>query len=409
MTGKSSAFAALQYNNLRIFLTGLFLSSLGSMMQTVAVGWHVYELSHSVVALGFLGVAGFLPILLAFLPGGTIADSLNRKWTLVVVNVLFTLGAVLLGVATVGGWISIFLIYAVLALNALLVTVDLPARSAVVPLLVPKEHIYGAVSLNTLFRQTASVLGPALAGGVIALYGVQTVYLLNALSFAIMIGALLLISIPPLGEKKPVISHHAIWEGIHFILHSPLLYATMLLDFFVTFLAGAIVLLPVFAKDILHVGVSGLGLMYAAPSVGAVLAGFFFSSLGQVRNQGKILFAGILVYAVAMIGFGLSQLFLLSLFFLMLSGAGDMISTLIRNALRQMVTPDEMRGRMTAISMVFFIGGPFLGDSEAGFMAGFLGAPLSVVTGGLAAVLFIITVFWKVPSLRKYQGTDIIS
>lgn len=404
---KQSSFAALQFSALRIFLFGLLVSTLGSTMQVVAVGWHVYELTHSPISLGFIGLAGFIPILISFLPGGAIADSFNRKKILIVLQIFFGLGACILGFATVLHSISPWLIYGVLGLNGLLITVDLPARSAIIPLLVPQEYAFGAVSLNTLCRQTASVLGPAIAGFLIAFYGPQSVYFFNAVSFLVMLIALCLIHVPNLLEKKTTVSLSAIGEGIMFIRHSPLISSTMLLDFFVTFLASCVVLLPVFAKDVLHADARQLGLLYAAPAVGGVLAGFIFSSLGNIKHQGKIIFLAIGVYGLATIGFGLSHSFFLSLLFLACAGAGDMVSTIIRNGIRQLMTPDSMRGRMTAISMVFFIGGPFLGDTEAGFLAGLIGAPLSVVVGGVAAVLFVSGIWAKIPKLRKYHNSEI--
>ncbi len=403
---KQSSFAALQFHALRIFLFGLFVSTLGSAMQTVAVGWHVYEMTHSAISLGFLGIAGFLPILLCFLPGGAIADTFNRKKVLILLQIVFGFGASVLGLVTILHIVNPYIIYAVLAVNGLLVTVDLPARSAIIPLLVPKQYVFGAVSLNTLFRQIAFVLGPASAGFLIALFGPQSVYFFNAVSFFVMLVALLLIHVPHLGEKKAGVSLQSVSQGIHFIRQSPLIYSTILLDFFVTFLASSVVLLPVFAREILHVSAAELGLLYAAPSFGAVLAGFIFSSVGNIHRQGRFLFAAIGVYSVATIAFGVSRSLLLSLLFLAIAGAGDMVSTIIRNGIRQLMTPDEMRGRMTAISMVFFIGGPFLGDSEAGFLAGLVGAPLSVIVGGVAAVLFIFGVWVKTPKLTNYNNSD---
>lgn len=405
---KQSSFAALQFSALRIFLFGLLVSTLGSTMQTVGVGWHVYELTHSPISLGFIGIAGFLPILLTFLVGGTVADAFNRKKLLIVLQFIFGIGALVLGIATITHHITPLLIYSVLAMNGFLLTVDLPARSAIIPLLVPQEYVFGAVSLNTLVRQSASVLGPAIAGLLIALYGPQSIYFFNAVSFFIMLVALLCIHIPSHISQKSSVSVASVIEGLHFIRKSPLIYSTMLLDFFVTFSASAVVLLPVFAKDILRIPVSELGLLYAAPSVGGVLAGFIFSSLGNIRHQGKILFLGIALYALATVGFGFSRSFIASLLFLMLAGAGDMVSTIIRNGIRQLMTPDGMRGRMTSISMVFFIGGPFLGDSEAGFLAGLLGAPLSVIAGGIAAILFTLGVWVKVPKLKNYHNSTVI-
>jgi len=215
--------------------------------------------------------------------------------------------------------------------------------------------------------------------------------------------------ISPLRQIKAENSLHylqSLKEGLNFVKKTPLIYSTMLLDFFATFFASATVLLPIFALDILHVGPQGLGLLYAAPALGAIIAGLITSSLGHFKNQGKILVTAICFFGLGTILFGISRNFYLSLFFLMIIGAGDMVSTVIRNTIRQMITPDSLRGRMVSINMIFFMGGPQLGEAEAGFLAALVGTPFSVIVGGVGTIVATFFLIKMVPKLLHYQGIE---
>lgn len=212
----------------------------------------------------------------------------------------------------------------------------------------------------------------------------------------------------PHGER-PIISVQSIKEGLVFVKSKTMIWSTMILDFICTFFASATVLLPIFAKDILRVGPEGLGILYAASSIGAVTAGFVLAHMQIVKNQGKILLISVGVFGVATLLFGFSNYFLLSFIFLTLIGAGDSISAIIRGTIRQLVTPDHIRGRMSAINMIFFMGGPQLGEFEAGLVASLIGAPLSVATGGAATIVAVIIMAYAIPTLRKYQGHEHLS
>lgn len=372
-------------------------------MQTVGVAWHVYQLTHSAFFLGILGIVGFFPTLLVFLPAGVIVDRLHKKDILLACELLLGGLAFLLFLATQLHIITLGLLFSLLFLSSLINTLETPARIASVPLIAPAEHLPQMLSLNSVTRQIGSVLGPALAGFCIALYGVQSIYLINAISYFLFFGAILFITIPKVTAKVGI-TKEAVVEGLRFVKNNSLIATTMLLDFFATFFAGAMVLLPVFAKVVLHVGPQELGLLYAAPSAGALLAGVYISTKPQISHQGKLLLAAIAIYSLGIVGFGLSSWFIVSFIFLAVSGAGDMISAVIRNIIRQQLTPLKLQGRVASIIMVFFLGGPYLGDTEAGFIAGFVGAPLSVVLGGLVTLLMVCGVAWKVPQLRHYQG-----
>jgi MFS family permease len=254
--------------------------------------------------------------------------------------------------------------------------------------------------------QVASVAGPSLAGIVIAFRGVGWVYAVNALSFLVVIAALLLmrgVSGPAEGERG-TISLRSAADGLRFVFSSPLIRSTMLLDFFATFFSSATALLPIFAQDILRVGAKGYGWLYAAPSVGALTTSLLMVRLvDRIHRRGPVLLWSVAGYGLATILFGFSRAFWLTFLALALTGATDTVSMVLRNIIRQLGTPDHLRGRMTGVNMVFFMGGPQLGELEAGLVANLWGAPLSVVTGGIGCLLATAGVAAQTPALRAYR------
>ena len=287
---------------------------------------------------------------------------------------------------------------------------SIPARQSVLPNLVPKKYFMNAVSLNVLQFQGATMIGPAIAGFLIAGVGISTIYFLNALSFLFFIGAVLTLNVPLQKHDSGDVefSIGAIKEGISFVLKTPILYTTMILDFAATFFGTATILMPVFAQDVLKVGPQGLGFLYSAPAIGGVLAGLLISALHhKIKHQGKAIIAALSLYGLATIGFGLSKTFYISIFFLILVGFGDMVSTIIRNTIRQMITPDHLRGRMASVMRIFFQGGPQLGDMEAGFLAKAIGGPAAVVLGGFGVLIVISLLTFKGKALRQYHGKDL--
>lgn len=402
-------FSALRFRDYRLLWIGLLVSRIGSEMQVVAVSWQIYLLTRSALSLGFIGIARFLPIVFLSLAGGMAADLHNRRKIMIVSQLVMTSVSVTLAVVTFFNQANQWLIYLLLALNSAAASFDTPARQAIVPSLVPKKYFMNAVSLNTIMWQTATVLGPSLSGFIIAYLGVGSIYIVNVISFLVVICALILMS--PVSQK--VVKTHlfdlaSVREGLVFVIKTPIIYSTMLLDFFATFFSSATVLLPIFAKDILAVGPQGLGLLYAAPSIGGVLAGITVLTFGHFKNQGKILVSAVIVYGIATAFFGISRSFYLSLLFLALTGAADVISTIIRNTIRQLNTPDHIRGRMVSINMIFFMGGPQLGEAEAGILAAAVGSPTSVVIGGLGAIISAIILATFILKLRRYQGNEVV-
>lgn len=378
-------------------------------MQVVAVSWQVYEMTKNPASLGLIGVANFIPIIVFSLFGGLIADKMDRRKLLLISQSALSILAFLLFVLTLTNLINPWIIYLLLVIIAISQSFSIPARQAVLPHLVPKALFMNAISLNTLQFQGAILIGPAIAGFLIGGFGVSIIYLFNAVSFLFFIWAVftLKISLQKHDTDEVEFSMGAILEGVKFVISTPILYLTMILDFLATFFGTATILMPVFAQDILHIGPQGLGLLYAAPAIGGVIAGLILSSLHQIKNQGKVILGSVILYGIATIGFGLSTHFTLSIFFLILVGFGDMASTVIRNTIRQMVTPDHLRGRMVSVMRIFFQGGPQLGEIEAGFLAKAIGAPASVVVGGLGVVLITSLIAWKSKVLRQYHGKEL--
>lgn len=409
MLGRLSPFLVLKITHYRNYLVGAFISEIGNQMQIVAVSWQIYEMTRNPAALGLIGVANIVPILLFSLFGGLAADKADRKKLLILSQSAMVVIALIFLILTFFKLINPLMIYALLVLLATAQSFSLPARQAILPHLVPKNYFLNAVSLNTLQFQSATMIGPAIAGFLIGGFGVWAVYFFNTISFLFFIAAVFSLKIPlKLHGKEVELSLSSIGEGIKFVMSTPILYTTMILDFLATFFGTATILMPIFAQDILHVGPQGLGLLYAAPAIGAVLAGGLITLLhGKIVNQGRIIIGSVLLYGLAIIGFGISKIFALSIFFLLLMGFGDMASTVIRNTIRQMITPDHLRGRMVSIMRIFFQGGPQLGEIEAGFLAKAIGGPASVVVGGVGVVLITSIIAWKSRGLREYKGKEL--
>jgi MFS family permease len=396
--------AAFQSRNFRLWWLGQFLSASGSHMQLTAILWHIYDLTHNPLALGLVGLARLLPIFLFGLIGGVVADAINRRRLLIVTQTGMALTALTLAAVSWSGQAPVLALYALTMLSATFSAFDSPARQSLIPALVPAEHLTNAFSLNSTMMQAASVIGPALAGLTIAAFGVHWVYLINAVSFLAVLAALVLLkNMAWSGAQRGEISFRAAAEGMRFVFQQPIIRSTMMLDFIATFFASASTLLPIFASEILHIGAEGYGLLSAAPAVGALGMGIVLSFRERIPQQGKVLLFAVTGFGLATILFGISQSFWIMFLALALTGLTDMISTVIRNTSRQLLTPDHLRGRMVSFTMLFFFGGPQLGELEAGIAARLLGAPLSVVLGGVGSLLATGWIAATTPELRKYK------
>jgi len=376
-------------------------------MQFVAINWHVYLLTKSAFALGLVGLFRGVPIIVCSLAGGVVADAFDRKRAMIVTQTVMLLTAALLTAATLSGLESVWPIYILSAFSAAAQAFDTPARQALMPTLVPEEDFPNAVSLGIIVFNIAIILGPAIAGFILAETGPAIIYGFNALSFLAVIGAVIAMRTsgkPDLQRgRREALSFAALKEGLRFVWQTPIIVQTMTLDFAATFFASATLLLPIFAQERLHVGARGYGFLAAAPAIGSVLTALVMARIGSFQRQGRLVVASVAVFGVATAGFGVSTVYWLSLLMLAITGAADTVSTVLRQTIRQLVTPNHLRGRMTSINMMFFMGGPQLGELEAGSLAALIGAPLSVVVGGLGSLICAAIAAVKSKSLMEFE------
>jgi MFS family permease len=389
----------------------MVISTAGSMMQNAAILWHVTQLvpvADRPLALGMVGAVKIVPIFVFSLLGGVVADALDRKRLMLVMQSLMAIFAATLAFLTFSGWDVLWSVYLLTALNSAANTFDGPARQSMIPALVPPKDFPNAISLNTIHFQVASVIGPWLAGMVIATLGMGWVYALNAISFlAVIVNLLRMRDVPARRGAAAEVSLHSALEGLRFVFRTPMIRSTMLLDFFATFFSTASGLLPIFAQDILHVGPRGYGFLVSAQAIGALAASaFLVHAADRIERRGRTLLLAVTGYGLATVVFGFSRNFGLTFLCLALVGASDMVSTVLRNVIRQLQTPDRLRGRMTSVNMMFFMGGPQLGEIEAGLVAHAFSAPLSVVTGGIGCLVATAWIAAKTPALRRYRRED---
>ncbi|MDP2777362.1 MAG: MFS transporter [Anaerolineales bacterium] len=387
---------------------GQLISITGTQMQLWALFWHINQLNDNPIALGGIGAARILPIIIFSLIGGALADTVDRRKVMFVTQGIATLLALTLGLLTQFGHVTIWHIYLITAIQAVALAFDGPSRQALIPNLIPKKDLPNAFSMTFTSFQIGSVLGPALSGFVIALASQQAVYYFNAFSFVAVILALAMIGDVPqsISEKSAGVSMESIREGIGFIRGKPIIFSSMMLDFVATFFASANTLMPIIAVSILKVGVVEYGYLSAAPAVGAVLVALIISQVKELRRQGPLFLIGVVVFGFATIIFGATRSFIVAWLAIATTGAADGVSTIIRNTIRQLQTPDHLRGRMTSINQIFFQGGPQLGEIEAGTVAQLFGAPFAVISGGIGCILGTIFIIWKWPNLMKYNGDE---
>lgn len=415
-------FVALRHRDYRLIWAGNFVSIIGSQMQFVAINWHIYKLlqgtqltidlfgrefalNTEALGLGGVGLARILPILFFALVGGTLADIVDRRKLLLLTNSAAAGFAALLAALSFAQRDTVWVVYLLTAAGAATTAFSSPAFQSIVPNLVPREDLTNAISLNSLVRQVATIVGPAAAGVLLAASNVGWVYALNAASFLAIVAALLLIRFRggP-AAKETGLGWSAIVEGWRFVRGARIIWSTMMLDFFATLFSSARTLLPLVADQVLGMGAQGYGLLATADAVGSLTAGMAVSLRKDIYRQGAVLLGCVAIYGVATALFGLSTNFALSYLFFAVVGASDTISTIIRQTIRQMMTPDRLRGRMTGINQVFFMGGPQLGEMEAGAVAAAFGVPFAIVSGGLATVAMTAYIAWRYPRLRRYTS-----
>jgi len=368
-----------------------------------AVYWHVFALSRSEATLGWIGLVQFVPALSLTLVGGAVADAYDRRRVMLLAQLPLLATASLLFLATREGAISVPVLYAAVFGNAVAMAFDSPARQAFLPSLVPLAVFPRAVTFASTASALAFATGPALGGLLIAGSGVEAAYAAYAVLVA---GNLLgLACVRPLRtlDERRAPSWQAVREGVAFVRRSPVVLGCMTLDMFAVILGGATALLPVYANDILRVGPRGYGLLTSSLEIGALAMSVLLLVRRPLVRAGPALLAAVVVYGLATVGFGLSRSFPLSVALYMLAGAADQVSVVMRQTAVQLSTPDALRGRVSAVNMIFINASNQLGAVESGFLAAATSATFAVVSGGVGCLVVVAWMAWKLPELRRYR------
>lgn len=377
-------------------------------MQTVALSWQVYILTGQPLSLGIIGLVRAGPVIVFSIFGGALADSMSRRRLLLITQVILASLSAIMALLTVTGVATVWMLYLLTFLAAIAVSADGPAHAAVIPSLVPRNLLTNAITVNNLSWSVAGIAGPALGGLIIGWFGASVAFAIDAASFLAVIWVLLVVQTPLLApelsaEERGISGNlRRIKLGFVFLRRKPIMISLMLLDFFAVLFGASLTLLPVFARDILKVGPEGLGLLAAAPAVGAVLGAVGLTALKRPHWPGRVVLGAIVIYGVCVAVFGLSTIFWLS--WLMLAGTGiaDTVSMTMRQSIRQLLTPDEMRGRIGGVNYLFAVSGTQLGEFESGLAAQLIGAQPAVALGGLACVLMAWAVTFITPSIRNF-------
>ncbi|MFM1815203.1 MAG: hypothetical protein RLZ98_1898 [Pseudomonadota bacterium] len=397
-------WSPLLYRDFLLACISRFGFGLGTQMQTVAIAWHVYDRTGDPFALGFLGLAGFLPAVSLVLFTGYVADTVERRLVLSVSIGAMAVSSFMLLLFIWSGSSAIWPIYIFVLIYASARAFYSPASQAIVPNLVPRHHFGNAIAFGSSVQQVATISGPAIGGLLYAVHPTAP-FIACAACFTAASVAMALIRF----RSKPNPTGAADWSnmlaGLRYTWKQRVVLGAISLDMFAVVLGGAVALMPIFAKDILQVGPWGLGFLRSAPAVGALITATYISSRPPIsRNAGKILLLAVAAYGAATIGFGLSESFVLSLLFLAAVGAADCVSVCIRMTMVQAETPDELRGRVASVNSLFITTSNEIGQFEAGVLAGFFGAVTAAVIGGVGAIM--VAAIWAhiFPELRDRQA-----
>jgi len=401
MSPTVDAFAAIRNPFVRALALARISGVLGTQIINVAVGWQLYERTGSAWSLGLVGLFELAPVLFFMVPAGNAADRFARRNIAVIAQLVTFIAA--LGLMAVS-WFdaSVNLVYAMLVLVGAARAFAAPAVGTILPQLLKPDQFVNANAWVVSAFQFASISGPAVGGLIIAASGGAT-WAYFAAAVGLFVAAIGFWMLPAIKPPKPTgkRSLRDVFAGFSFVRRTPLFLAAITLDMFAVLLGGAVVLLPIFAKDILHVGPEGLGWLRAAPSAGSLVMLLIVTRMRPMKRPGLVLLLAVTGFGIAMIGFGLSEMFLLSLICLFFSGIFDSISVLVRLTLEQVVTPDHLRGRVSAINYVFVGFSNEFGAFESGATAALFGPIISVVGGGIGTILVVITVAMIWPELRR--------
>jgi MFS family permease len=409
---KHDAYAALKVKDFRLFVSARFFITLAVNLQAVIVGWQVYEITHDPLSLGLIGLAEALPSIAVSLYAGHVADIIQRKKIILTCIFLLAICSIALllfsfNTTELTRQLGVLPIYAVVFLSGIARGFLTPANFAYMPQLVPREIFKNAITWNSSFWQTALIAGPAMGGFIYGFFGLQTAYVVDVTLTCLALLLIAFVSYKPLPPATTEQStSEKIQAGLKFVFNNKIILGAISLDLFAVLFGGAVALLPIFAKEVLHAGAEALGLLRSAPPVGAVLVAFYFAHNPISRNMGKKLLWSVAGFGLCMIAFSLSTSFWLSLIILMLSGCFDGVSVIIRSTLLQTLTPENMKGRVSAVNNIFIGSSNEIGMFESGLAARLMGLVPSVIFGGCMTLLTVSLTAWRAPSLRKLQKLD---
>lgn len=381
------------------------MSSVAFQMMSVAIGWQIYSITHSAFALGLVGLSQFLPMFMLTLVVGHVADRYDRRTIAFICQAIQGVAALTLCVATWRGITSQGLIYLIAAIAGSARAFESPSMAALLPNLIPRAQLQYATAWSTSANQTAQILGPAMGG---LLYGLGALTVYGAVAVAFIGAAVVLssIKIEQVVRMRTPLTFESLFSGIAFIRRKPVILGALSLDLFAVLLGGATALLPVFARDILHAGPWALGVLRAAPAVGALGGSIYLAHFPLRRRAGTALFGGVIAFGIATIVFGLSRNLYVSLIALAALGASDVISVVVRMSLVQLQTPDDMRGRVGAINSLFIGTSNQLGEFESGMTAGLFGAVPAVLIGGVGTIAVALLWMRLFPGLRATRSLE---
>lgn len=399
----SGRLAALRYRDFRLFWTGLLISNIGSWMQMTATNWLLYQLTNSAVLLGLNGIFRAVPAIGLGIISGTFADRYDRRKMMICTEVTSGLLALALGLLDQTGHIEAWHIYTLTFLNAAIGSFDGPARQALFPNLVPRAVLPNAVALNSLLWKGSALIGPFLAGVAIDWMGTAGAFYANAASYAVVVGAILMMRATSKGSSKPRSLLSETTEGFSYIVSRPVVLGVMVMEAAASGFGLNHTMLTIFASDILRVGAHGFGLLQSARGLGAVIGSGFYIGIGQRPNQGMILFVSAIIYGAAYSLFGASSSFTLSLFLMALVGISDTVWGASRGTILQMTTPDRYRGRVMGVFQLSNRGLHPLGQVQSGIAIPIIGAPAATILGGLIVATVTLIAAWRVPAIPRFR------
>jgi MFS family permease len=398
--------SVFQYRDFRSYQLSRLCAVLAVQIESVAIGWQVYELTGSALALGYTGLAQFLPFLAFALIGGQVADRVDRRAILVVCQSLMLLCSLLLLSFTLGHIRDVRFVYGVLVLFGTARAFYSPASSALVPRLVPPEALTRAVAINSTTWQVATIAGPAVGGLLYGWAGARGAYIGSALLCAISVVWILSLKVRTGQSSREPFSFSTFLAGFRFVRRQRLLLGSITLDLFAVLLGGAVALLPIYARDVLHTGPWGMGLLRSAPAAGAAVVAVFLASRPLGGRAGWKMFISVAIFGAATLVFGVSRSLPLSVVALAISGAADMVSVVVRSTLEMVATPDHMRGRVGAVNMICIGASNELGEFRAGVFAEHMGAVSAVVSGAVGTLVVVGLWAWGFPELRQVDELE---